>query len=69
MTKPAELRELSGEELVTRRDDARRELFNLRFQAVTGQLENAARLGELRREVARISTILREWELKSEEAR
>lgn len=69
MTKPAELRELSAEELATRRDDARRELFNLRFQAVTGQLENAARLGELRREVARISTILREWELESEEAR
>lgn len=69
MTKPAELRELSAEELVSRRDDARRELFNLRFQAVTGQLENAARLGELRREVARISTILREWELESEEAR
>lgn len=45
MTKPAELRELSVEELVSRRDDARRELFNLRFQAVTGQLENAARLG------------------------
>jgi large subunit ribosomal protein L29 len=69
VTKPAELRELSAEELVSRRDDARRELFNLRFQAVTGQLENAARLGELRREVARISTILREWELESEEAR
>jgi large subunit ribosomal protein L29 len=59
----AELRELSDEELVTRLRDAKAELFNLRVQAATGQLENHGRLQVIRREIARIYTIMREREL------
>ncbi|MDT5038763.1 MAG: large subunit ribosomal protein [Micromonosporaceae bacterium] len=59
----AELRELSDEELVTRLRDAKAELFNLRVQAATGQLENHGRLQVVRREIARIYTIMREREL------
>lgn len=60
MAAAAELRELSLEELEDRLVDTREELFNLRFQHATGQLDNYARLGELRREVARISTLITE---------
>ena len=59
----AELRELSDEELVTRLREAKAELFNLRVQAATGQLENHGRLQVIRREIARIYTIMREREL------
>ena len=62
-TKAAELRELSEEELVTRLREAKAELFNLRVQAATGQLENHGRLQVIRREIARIYTIMREREL------
>jgi large subunit ribosomal protein L29 len=62
-TKAAELRELSEEELVTRLRDAKAELFNLRVQAATGQLDNNRRLQVVRREIARIYTIMREREL------
>jgi large subunit ribosomal protein L29 len=62
-TKAAELRELSDEELVTRLREAKAELFNLRVQAATGQLENHGRLQVVRREIARIYTIMREREL------
>jgi large subunit ribosomal protein L29 len=62
-TKAAELRELSDEELVTRLREAKAELFNLRVQAATGQLENHGRLQVIRREIARIYTIMREREL------
>ena len=58
-----ELRELSTDELETRLADTREELFNLRFQNATGQLDNYRRLGILRRDVARMNTILREREL------
>jgi large subunit ribosomal protein L29 len=61
--KAAELRELSEEELVTRLRDAKAELFNLRVQAATGQLDNNRRLQVVRREIARIYTIMREREL------
>ena len=63
MTKPRELRELDGDELLGRLSEARQELFNLRFQHVTGQLDNYARLRQLRREIARVETLLREREL------
>ena len=63
-----ELRELSDDELVTRLGEAKSEAFNLRFQHVTGQLDNTARLGELRRDVARINTLLREREIAAAEA-
>ena len=67
-TKAAELRELSDEELVTRLREAKAELFNLRVQAATGQLENHGRLQVIRREIARIYTIMRERELGLSEA-
>jgi large subunit ribosomal protein L29 len=62
-TNAAELRELSDDELVTRLREAKAELFNLRVQAATGQLENHGRLQVIRREIARIYTIMREREL------
>jgi large subunit ribosomal protein L29 len=63
VTKAAELRELSEEELVTRLREAKAELFNLRVQSATGQLDNNRRLQVVRREIARIYTIMREREL------
>ncbi|MFV2008818.1 MULTISPECIES: 50S ribosomal protein L29 [unclassified Micromonospora] len=59
----AELRELSEQELVTKLREAKAELFNLRVQAATGQLDNNRRLQVIRREIARIYTIMREREL------
>ena len=67
-SKTAELREMSDDELSTRLSEARQELFNLRFQHVTGQLDNYARLGQLRRDIARIETLLRENEIAAAEA-
>jgi large subunit ribosomal protein L29 len=61
--KAAELRELSEEELVTRLREAKAELFNLRVQGATGQLDNHRRLQVVRRDIARIYTIMREREL------
>jgi large subunit ribosomal protein L29 len=61
--KTAEIRELPSEELQTRLDEVKEELFNLRFQHATGQLENYSRLGQLRRDVARLRSIQREREL------
>ena len=58
-----ELRELSAEELTTRLHEAKEELFNLRFQNATGQLTNNRRLGTVKRDIARIHTIIREREL------
>jgi large subunit ribosomal protein L29 len=58
--KAAEIRELPSEELQTRLDEVAQELFNLRFQHATGQLENYSRLGQLRRDVARIRSIQQE---------
>jgi large subunit ribosomal protein L29 len=65
-SKAAELRELPEEDLLERIEGAKEELFNLRFQLATGQLDNTARLKELRHEVARIATVLREREIESE---
>ncbi|MBV9025809.1 MAG: 50S ribosomal protein L29 [Streptomycetaceae bacterium] len=62
-TKASELRELSEEDLVTKLREAKEELFNLRFQAATGQLENNNRLKVVRKEIARIYTLMREREL------
>jgi len=68
MTAPAELREMDDEELLTKLTEAKQELFNLRFQHVTGQLDNYARLGQMKKEVARINTILRDREIAAAEA-
>jgi large subunit ribosomal protein L29 len=62
-TPPAELRELPDDELVTKLREAKEELFNLRFQVATGQLDNNKRLQTVRRDIARIYTIMREREL------
>jgi large subunit ribosomal protein L29 len=62
-TTPGEFRELSAEELVDRLREAKAELFNLRVQGATGQLDNNRRLQVVRREIARIYTIMREREL------
>jgi large subunit ribosomal protein L29 len=59
----AELRELSEQELIVRLREAKAELFNLRVQGATGQLDNHRRLQTVRRDIARIYTIMREREL------
>ena len=68
MTRPSELRDVDEDELATRLTEARQELFNLRFQHVTGQLDNYARLGQIRKDIARINTILREREIDAADA-
>jgi len=62
----AELRELPEDELHTRLDSAKEELFNLRFQLATGQLDNPMRIKEVRHSIARIMTVLTERELVAE---
>ncbi|MHB0929075.1 MAG: 50S ribosomal protein L29 [Candidatus Nanopelagicales bacterium] len=58
-----ELRNLADEELLAKLHEAKEELFNLRFQAATGQLESHGRLRAVRKDIARIYTIMREREL------
>ena len=58
--KPAEIRDLSLNELHTKAQDLRGEAFNIRIKRSTGQLENTARLKQLRRDIARVETIMRE---------
>jgi large subunit ribosomal protein L29 len=62
-TKPSELREMSDEALVEKLREGKAELFNLRVQSATGQLDNHGRLQVIRRDIARIYTIMREREL------
>lgn len=62
-TRPADFRNLADDVLVTKLREAKEELFNLRFQGATGQLESHGRLKAVRRDIARIYTILREREL------
>lgn len=62
------LRDVSDGELFTKLAEAKEELFNLRFQNVTGQLENSSRLGVVRKQIARINTELREREIAAAEA-
>lgn len=64
----SELRDLNHEELTQRLSETKEELFNLRFQNVTGQLDNYKRLGQLKKDVAKIRTVLRQRELESAEA-
>jgi large subunit ribosomal protein L29 len=63
----APFRELADGELETRLGETKQELFNLRFQLVTGQLDNTARINHVRKDVARIETILREREIEAAE--
>lgn len=62
-TKVGELRNLDDADLISKLSEAKQELFNLRFQGATGQLENHGRLRAVRKDIARIYTILREREL------
>jgi len=68
MATASELRDADESELETRLTEAKQELFNLRFQIVTGQLDNSARIQTVRRDIARILTILREKEIEAAEA-
>ncbi len=62
-TTAAEIRDLNDDELVRRLTESKEELFNLRFQVATGQLDNNRRLHHVRRDIARIYTVMREREL------
>jgi large subunit ribosomal protein L29 len=66
--KAAELRELNDIELANRVREFREELFNLRFQNATGQLENSTRLNHVKKDIARCATLLREREIAAAEA-
>jgi large subunit ribosomal protein L29 len=66
--KASELRELNDVELEHRLGEAKEELFNLRFQNATGQLDSTARLNDVRKDVARIETLLREREIAAAES-
>jgi large subunit ribosomal protein L29 len=68
LVKANKLRELTDEELVRRIHDFRDELFNLRFQLATNQLDNPMRLKEVRKNIARAQTVLRERELARQQA-
>jgi large subunit ribosomal protein L29 len=67
-SKAASHREADETELEHRLAEAKQEVFNLRFQIVTGQLDNSARLRTVKRDIARILTILREKEIQAAEA-
>ena len=62
--KANELKELSTAEMIEKEKQFKDELFNLRFQLATGQLENTASLKEVRKSIARIKTVLRQQELQ-----
>ena len=63
--KPAEIRELSGADLEIKLKEARAELFNLRFQMATSQLDNTARVKQVKKDIARIQTEMRARELSA----
>ena len=66
--KANEFRDMSQDELNGKCSELKSELFNLRFQLATGQLENPMRIREVKKDIARVKTILRERELKAMEA-
>ncbi len=68
MAQKNELAELSDRELLEKLADAKSELFNLRFQHATGQLTDYKRIGQVRKEIARIMTARRELEIRAAEA-
>ena len=67
MASARELRDLDDTTLLERLGEAKEELFNLRFQHATGQLENSARLGQVRKDIARLATLLRQREIAAAE--
>ena len=62
--KASEIRDLSPEERSRKVDDLKEELFNLRFQKETGQLENPQKLKQVRRDIARLQTIIQEQDVR-----
>ena len=64
MTKSSELRQLNDVELANKLRESREELFNLRFQLATGQLEDFSRIDVLKKDIARCNTLLREREIE-----
>ena len=66
--KASEIREMSVEELQSKLTELKEELFNLRFQLAVNQLENSSRIGAVKKDIARVSTILRQRELSGTEA-
>ncbi|MBQ1601189.1 MAG: 50S ribosomal protein L29 [Ruminococcus sp.] len=65
--KASELRELTVEELRTKLTELKTELFNLRFQLAVNQLENSNRIGAVKKDIARVSTVIRQRELAGED--
>ena len=70
---PLELRKMNYKQLSDKLDESKEELFNLRFQLVTNQLDNTARIKQVKADIARISTVMREqeiaaWQSQQEEA-
>jgi large subunit ribosomal protein L29 len=61
--KASQMRDMSREDLVLEEAELRAQLFKLRFQAATGQLESASRVHSVRKDIARVQTVLREMEL------
>jgi large subunit ribosomal protein L29 len=68
MSKPQELRELTDDALLHKLAEAKQALYNLRFRNATGQLDSSAEIPVIRREVARVATVLREREIAAAEA-
>lgn len=66
--KAKEIREMTQQELSEQLSSIKEELFNLRFQQATGQLENSMRIKEIKKDYARVKTILRQRELEAKEA-
>lgn len=66
--KPTEIRDLEVSEILDKLKDARAELFNLRFQLATGQLDNTGRIGAVKKDIARLQTELRARELRESDA-
>jgi large subunit ribosomal protein L29 len=67
MAKASEFRELKDEDLEIRLAESQHELFNLRFKHATGSLDNSGRLGQVKKDIARLKTILREREISAAE--
>ncbi len=67
-SKTAELRELTHEQLVERAESAKEELFNLRFQLATGQLDDSSSIKKIRHEIARVATVMRERDIEATSA-
>jgi large subunit ribosomal protein L29 len=61
----AELRELTDDQLIERADSAKEELFNLRFQLATGQLDDSSSIKKIRHEIARIATVMRQRDIEA----